>query len=362
MRVPEFRVESDLPKTFHKFSQYSSLSGETPRLNIFLHSSAWVSKCCHSSLPFCLLRIEFFFPARANHTSRPRNQSAYDMSSSTQNTRARSPTQGETDDERSKRYILVSNLPRHTAGGLLSSWLVDQHLTKDGGGYTIYCVPPPRVLDGHHAAFWPVLIPGMVPDSLTSMGRNTLCWVDVSHYDGESCQRTLAREGARVLKVKVSRPHYKVNGSHRTQLTTSPRLPSQELIHTTSYTESIPVLTDLRFKLGDGTFTLPPIHGTATSTQQNPTSNGTEVMEESQELKDNEENYEEATQRALDIQIWEDFVERDERGRISAMRRMPTPSLAPTPPKHASIYWPRSQRTQKSPELLSTNGSNPSQR
>ena len=171
------------------------------------------------------------------------------------------------------------------------------------------------------------------------MGRNTLCWVDVSHYDGESCQRTLAREGARVLKVKVSRPHYKVNGSHRTQLTTSPRLPSQELIHTTSYTESIPVLTDLRFKLGDGTFTLPPIHGTATSTQQNPITNGTEVMEESQELKDNEENYEEATQRALDIQIWEGFVEREERGRISAMRRTPTPSLAPTPPKHASIHW-----------------------
>ena len=84
------------------------------------------------------------------------------------------------------------------------------------------------------------------------MGRNTLCWVDVSHYDGESCQRTLAREGARVLKVKVSRPHYKVNRSHRTQLTTSPRLPSQELPHTTAYTESIQVLTDLRFKLGDG--------------------------------------------------------------------------------------------------------------
>ena len=190
-------------------------------------------------------RREFFFPARANHTSRPRNQSAHFMSSSTQTTRAHSPSQGESDVENAKGYTLASNPPRHTTGGLLSSWLVDQYLTKDGGWYTTFCVPPPRVIDGHHAVSWLVLIPGMVLDSLTSTSRNTQCWVDMTHCDGESCLRTLASEGARVLKVKVSRPHYKVNGSHGTQLTLSPRLPSQELPHTTVHTDSIQVLTDL---------------------------------------------------------------------------------------------------------------------
>ena len=179
--------------------------------------------------------------------------------------------------------------------------MVNQYLTKDGGWHTTFCVSLPRVLDGHHAVSWPVLIPGMVPDSLTSTSRNTQCWVDMTHCDGESCPRTLAREGARVLKVKVSRPHYKVNGSHRTQLKLSPRLPSQELPHTTVHTDSIQVLTYLRFKTGDGTFViLPPIHGTITSTRQNPTPDGSKNMEESLEDKDNKEIYEEAARRAQD--------------------------------------------------------------
>ena len=55
--------------------------------------------------------ISFFRPVQTTPPGQETN-SAYFMSSSTQNTRARSPTQGETDDERAKRYILVSNLPR----------------------------------------------------------------------------------------------------------------------------------------------------------------------------------------------------------------------------------------------------------
>ena len=193
------------------------------------------------------------------------------MSSSTQTTRARSPSQGELDVKNVKRYTFASNPPRHTSGRLLSSWMVAQYLTKDGGWHTTFCVPLPRALDGHHAVSWPVLIPGMVPDSLTSMSRNTQCWVDLTHCDGETSPRTLAREGASALKVKVIRPHYKVNGSHRTQLTLSPKLPSQVLPHTTAHNVAIQALTDLRFKTGDGTFvTLPSTLGTVTSTRQNP--------------------------------------------------------------------------------------------
>ena len=140
--------------------------------------------------------------------------------------------------------------------------------------------------------------------------------------------------------MKVIRLHYKVNGSHRTQLTLSPRLPSQVLPHTTVHTDSIQVLTDLRFKTKDGTFViLSSIHGTVTSTGQNPTPDGSKNMEESLEHKDNEETYKEAARRAQEILIWENFVAQEERGRLSAMRQMPTPSLAPTPPIHASIHW-----------------------
>ena len=131
------------------------------------------------------------------------------MTTNTQTTRARSPTQGENDVESTKRYYLCSFPPRHTSGGLLSSWLVKQQLTKDGYWCTTFCVPLPRELDGHHAIPCPVLIPGMVPDSLTSTSRNAQCWVDRMHCDGESRLRTLAREGATVLKVKVNRPYYK---------------------------------------------------------------------------------------------------------------------------------------------------------
>ena len=113
------------------------------------------------------------------------------------------------------------------------------------------------------------------------------------------CPRTLACEGASVLKVKDIRPHYKVKGSHRTQLTLSPRLPSQVLPHTTVHTDSIQVLTNLRFKTGDGTFvTLPSTLGIVTSTRQDSMPYGSEMMEESLEHRDNEETYKEAARRA----------------------------------------------------------------
>ena len=63
--------------------------------------------------------------------------------------RSRSPSRVEEDEKRNKRYNFVLNPPRHTAGGLTSSWLVDQQTFRDGLGCTRKCSLNPKRQEDH---------------------------------------------------------------------------------------------------------------------------------------------------------------------------------------------------------------------
>ena len=89
----------------------------------------------------------------------------------------------------SKRYTFGLNPPRHTSGGLLSSWLVDQQTIVDGHKWTLLCTPSPRRWDSPAAAPLTVLDPGMDQDSATCRSRNTSCRKVLTHCDG-GCRPT----------------------------------------------------------------------------------------------------------------------------------------------------------------------------
>ena len=111
-----------------------------------------------------LLESSFFQPM-LNNTSPRQDKSVPHMEYTTSRHRGHSPSRKDKDDRESKKYVLVLTPPRHTSGGLLSSWLVDQQITFDGQRWPLLCPPCPRWWASHRATPPTVLGPGMGQDS-----------------------------------------------------------------------------------------------------------------------------------------------------------------------------------------------------
>ena len=83
------------------------------------------------------------------------------MEHTTTRHRGRSPSSKDNDGRESKKYVSGLTPPRHTTGGLLYSWLVDQQTSFDGQRWPLLCPPCPRRWASHHAIPPTVLGPGM---------------------------------------------------------------------------------------------------------------------------------------------------------------------------------------------------------
>ena len=250
-------------------------------------------------------------------------------------TRPRLLSPGELDKIARKRYAFVTHPPRYTSGGLLwSSWLVDQHQTKDGKRWTLLCSPYPRKLDGHSADQPPALVPGMAPESLSSISGNAPCWSATVHLAGE-----LGCDTHKVHKVEVPGPHHKVSESYGHSLTMVPRLPSPGPRCFTTLPESPHVLTNIRFRTGQDTYltTSAPRGSNSTAFSQTLSTNENEEMfaeaSDEQETKEDELVHQEPPQ---DSQNQETRATNDSlaKERTCLSRQTPIPALTPVPPNN----------------------------
>ena len=224
-----------IPVELHKKAGRKCLPIEEEKINqiVEMRQNRYTLKEITNTTGLTLWKVkrgEFFFPARANHTSRPRTNPPQDMATtSTSETRARSASRpGETEEQRNKRYTFGSHPPRHATGGLLSSWLDSQHVLKDGWRWTPRCSPHPRWLGDHVVAQKSALAPGMVSDSLTSKCRNASCWKVLFRLAGVQDQTPSHREGRRIHKVRDTCPSTLDNWAATPSSSKTTRLPSQD--------------------------------------------------------------------------------------------------------------------------------------
>ena len=125
------------------------------------------------------------------------------MEYTTSRHRGRSPSSKDDDNRESKKYVLVLTPPRHTSGGLLSSWLVDQQFTFDGLRWPLLCPPCPRRWASHRATPPTVLGPGMDQDSSACRSVNTSCRKALPHSEGGSRPSSPSRENEGTNRVGV---------------------------------------------------------------------------------------------------------------------------------------------------------------
>ena len=118
-------------------------------------------------------------------------------------TRGRPPSLKDNNDRESKKYVLGLTPPRHTTGGLLSSWLVDQQTTFDGHMWSPRCPPRPRWWASHRATPPTVLGPGMDQDSVACRSVNTSCKKALPHREGESRPSSTSCENEETYRVGV---------------------------------------------------------------------------------------------------------------------------------------------------------------
>lgn len=173
-------------------------------------------------------------------------------------TRGRSPSDREGDDESSKRYTFGSNPPRHTAGGLLSSWLVDQQNTSDGLGDTAMCTSYPSRPDGLVAVGPTVLKPGMAWDSLACRSVKTMCREALTYPESRMGPRPRLCDSRLEHTVVVIRLPVYVVSDYRPCMTTGARLPSLSTTNPNTHQNSVPVPTNFRQKTSHGTGLFPP--------------------------------------------------------------------------------------------------------
>ena len=134
------------------------------------------------------LNERVLFPARVCNTSQDKDKSVHPMLATTSNVRGRSLSRTDNDGREAKKYVFGLTPPRHTTGGLLSSWLVDQQNTFDGHRWALLCPPCPRRWASLMATPSTVLGPGMDQDSSACRSVNTSCRKAVPHREGVSRQ------------------------------------------------------------------------------------------------------------------------------------------------------------------------------
>ena len=101
-----------------------------------------------------------------------------------------------------KKYVFGLTPPRLTTGGLLSSWLADQQIFRDGCKWTLLCLLHPREQGSHAAAMLPVLGSGMFQVSRVCRSVTTLCREVFTHLTSGS-RRTHLGESKWVHTVVV---------------------------------------------------------------------------------------------------------------------------------------------------------------
>ena len=125
-----------------------------------------------------------------NNTSPRQDKSVSHMEYTTSRHRGCLPSSKDNDDQESKKYVLVLTPPRHTSGGLMSSWLVDQQITFDRQRWPLLCPTCPTRWDTPLT----VLGPGMGQDSSACRSVNTSCKKALPHREGESRPLSTSRE------------------------------------------------------------------------------------------------------------------------------------------------------------------------